>query len=107
MITLTESAKKQLDEYFAALPRSPIRIYAIPGGCRGPMLIMSLDEAHEEFDEIEETDGFRFCMARELRAMVQHVTIDCGVTGFSCTPLVPLPGSGGCTSCGGGCAGCQ
>lgn len=107
MITLTESASKLLTEYFKTLEKRPIRVYAIPGGCKGPMLIIALDETHEEYDEIEEKDGFCFCMARELKEMVREVTIDAGSTGFTCTPLVPLPNSGGCSSCSGSCSGCH
>ncbi len=107
MIILTESAKNLLTDYFRTLEKRPIRVYAIPGGCKGPMLIIALDEAHEEYDEIEEKDGFCFCMARELKEMVREVTIDAGSTGFTCTPLVPLPNSGGCSSCSGSCSGCH
>lgn len=32
MIELTESARKELDAYFADKDKSPIRIYLAPGG---------------------------------------------------------------------------
>lgn len=101
MIVLSEKAREFLETCFKNQdPRPDLRVYAIPG----PMLILAMDKARKDADDIEEKGGFTFCMAKELRRMVREVEIDVGTTGFMLTPLVPLPAgscSGGCGSCSG------
>ena len=91
MITLSENARKELEAYFADKERQTIRVYLAPGGCSGPRLVLALDEPGDE-DARFEQDGFAFCINKEL-------------LGFTVTPEVPLPSSGG-SSCGGCCGSC-
>lgn len=101
MIVLSAKAEEFLNTCFKNQnPKPELRVYAIPG----PMLILAMDKARVEDDDIEEKGGFTFCMTKELRRMVREVEIDVGTTGFTCTPLIPLPAgscSGGCSSCSG------
>lgn len=106
MLELTESARKELEHFFADKEKQTIRIYA-SGGCCGPRLAIALDEAGAS-DQVEEKDGFKFCMDKSLLELVKSVTIDLTYMGFTVEPEQPLPaGEGGCSSCGsgGGCGG--
>lgn len=103
MLELTDSARKELESYFADKEKSDIRIYLAPGGCCGPQLMLALDAATDE-DQSEEQAGFTFCLNEELLARIQGVKIDVGQTGFTVEPTVPLPETGGgCGGCSGGC----
>ena len=101
MITLSENARKELEAYFADKERQTIRVYLAPGGCSGPRLVLALDEPGDE-DARFEQDGFAFCINKELLQQVKSVSIDLSYLGFTVTPEVPLPSSGG-SSCGGCC----
>ncbi len=109
MITLSDKARELLAQCLDPDEVRPIRVYSVPGGCRGPMLVLALDEAHEDFDELCEAGGFRFCMARELAERTGGVDLDADASGFSLSPRRPLAPAGGCSgscsSCGPGCAG--
>ena len=104
MITLSENARKELEAYFADKERQTIRVYLAPGGCSGPRLVLALDEPGDE-DARFEQDGFAFCINKELLQQVKSVSIDLSYLGFTVTPEVPLPSSGG-SSCGGCCGSC-
>ncbi len=104
MLELTESARKELESFFADKKKETIRIYASTSCC-GPRLGMALDEA-QDTDTVVEKDGFTFCMAKDLLDQVKSVKIDLTYMGFAIEPEVPLPaGEGGCSSCGSGCGG--
>lgn len=104
MLELTESARKELESYFADKDKSDIRIYMTSGGCCGPRLALALDDAAEE-DCKEEQAGFTFCINKLLLAKVQGVKIDVSEMGFSVEPTLPFPESAG-GECGGCCGGC-
>ncbi|MFV0420690.1 IscA/HesB family protein [Oleidesulfovibrio sp.] len=99
MITLLESAHKELDAYFSDKEKASIRIYLAPGGCSGPRLALALDEAGEA-DKTAEAGGYTFVMNTDLHQQVGNVTIDVTCSGFTLTPQIPLPGGGGCGGCG-------
>ncbi|MDR3362448.1 MAG: IscA/HesB family protein [Desulfovibrio sp.] len=104
MLELTDSARKELEAFFADKEKSPIRIYAAGGCCGGPRLTLAMDEPTDQ-DITAEKNGFTFCISRDLLAQVQGVTIDLGYMGFMVDSLLPLesPEEGGCSACGGGC----
>ncbi len=107
MVTLTQSAKLELEQFFKDRPQSGIRIYIAPGGCSGLHLALALDEPTEN-DKAFEAEGFTFCIDNNLFEQIQGAKIDAGFIGFSVEPVVPLPDmgcgcGGGCGSCGGGC----
>lgn len=103
MITLTEKARQEFEEFFKTMPKRPVRVYLIPGGCSGPMCILAMDDITED-DVTEEVDGITFCMAAGLKDMIGGATIDVGAGGgFRCTPDRPIASScsGSCSSCSG------
>lgn len=103
VLTLTDSARKELDAFFEGKEKAPIRIY-MAGGCSGPRLALALDEPGAE-DKTEEQAGHTFCINAELLEQVQGVTVDLNHMGFVVEPATPLPVTGGgCSSCA-GCGG--
>ncbi|SDF68900.1 IscA/HesB family protein [Desulfovibrio legallii] len=103
MLSLSESARKELEAFFADKEKSPIRIYLAPGGCGGPHLGLALDAVADD-DQSEEQGGFTFCIHKDLLAQVEGVAIDLTYAGFSVEPQKPLPNAGGgCSGCSGGC----
>ncbi len=112
MITLTEKARTGIADFLKNKPAAPIRVYPKKDHAGGISLALALDTIHEDTDEVMECDGFTFCINRDLKRMVQHVTIDRGTMGFVCTPLIPLPdlkAGCGCTpsGCTGSCSSCH
>ncbi len=110
MITLSESASKELAAFFAshADAQKSIRVFFAPGGCCGPAATMALDEPGED-DVTETLDGVTFCMQKDLFEKVGSVAVDLGYMGFSITTERPFadPGQSGCSTCGGGCSSCH
>ncbi|WP_294446148.1 IscA/HesB family protein [uncultured Mailhella sp.] len=107
MFTLTESARTELDAFFADKEKSAIRLYLAPGGCSGPRIGLALDEPNEQ-DFVAEQDGYTFCATKELWATIGGATVDASPMGFLVTPEIPLPNMGGgcgCSSCGTGTCG--
>ncbi len=104
MITITESVRKELENYFNGKEKETIRVYLASGGCSGPRLALALDEPGEE-DAVYTTDGFTFCLSKELEAMVGNLSIDFATMGFVVDSEIPLPrpAGGGCGSC---CSSC-
>ena len=102
MFTLTESARTELDAFFADKEKSAIRLYLAPGGCSGPRIGLALDEPNER-DFVTEQDGYTFCATKELWATIGGAKVDASPMGFLVTPEIPLPNMGGgcgCSSCG-------
>ncbi|MDE5831847.1 MAG: IscA/HesB family protein [Desulfovibrio sp.] len=104
MLEISEDAKKELNEYFKDNEKGTIRIFLAPGGCSGPRLALALDEAGDD-DMVEEIDGFKFCINKQLEDQIKSAKIDLTPMGFIVVPEVPLPDSGG-SGCGGCCGGC-
>lgn len=105
MLDLSESARKELEAFFADKEKSPIRVYLAPGGCGGPHLALALDAAGDE-DQSEEQGGFTFCINKDLLAQVQGVKIDLTYMGFAVEPTVPLAAADGGSACGSCSSGC-
>ncbi len=104
MITLSESAVKELDEFFSDKEKSPIRVYLAPGGCSGPRLALALDAPGED-DDVSDQGGYSFCINKDLFAQTGDISVDVTYMGFAVDSVNPI-GGGGCHSCasGGGCA---
>ena len=101
MLTVSDTARKELEAFFADKDKQTIRIFLAPGGCCCPRLALALDEARDGDEKLED-QGFAFCIARELLDQIKSVTIDLNHMGFTVEPEVPLPSSGGgCGTCGG------
>lgn len=104
MLNVSESARTELEAFFADKPKSDVRIYLAPGGCSGPRLGLALDDSNDD-DTVMEQGGFTFCVNKSLWDTIGGVTIDLSPMGFTLDPVNPLPGGGasGCSSCGGSC----
>jgi len=103
MVELTDSARKELDSYFAENEKAPVRVFLHPGGCSGPALALALDEPTDN-DEVFDLDGLTVIVEKKLHANAEPITIDMGEMGFNIKSSLQLPQGGGCASCGGGCS---
>ena len=106
MLELSDSARKELDDFFASKPeeKKSIRIFTAMG-CGGPRLNMALDEPNDK-DFVEKNGDYSFCIEKELLNQVKSVKIDLSYMGFTVEPEVALPvpeGGSCCSTCGGGC----
>lgn len=99
MITVSESAVKELDEFFTDKEKSPIRVYLAPGGCSGPRLALALDKPGDG-DAVEAQGSYTFCVAKDLFETTGDISIDLSYMGFA-VDSVNSVGGGGC-----GCGGC-
>ena len=104
MITLSENARKELEAYFCGQGTPDHPCVSRSRRLLRPRLVLALDEPGDE-DARFEQDGFAFCINKELLQQVKSVSIDLSYLGFTVTPEVPLPSSGG-SSCGGCCGSC-
>lgn len=107
MLTVTDAAKAQMDEFFADKPKSPIRVYLSQGGCSGPRLGLALDEKNDA-DEVLEAQGYTFLVEKELYAQAKPLSVDLTHLGFEVQSSLQLGGGCGCSSSGcssGGCGG--
>lgn len=108
MLTLSDTAREELDAFFEDREKSPIRVYLAPGGCSGPRLSLALDEPGDA-DTVLEDKGYTFCINSELYTAAKNVTIAFSDMGFSVDSELELSNAGGCSpSCCSGCAsGCS
>jgi iron-sulfur cluster assembly protein len=104
MITLSDSAKEQLDGYFADKEKSPIRVF-LAGGCCGPKLSLALDEP-KDGDDTFEAGGYTLLAEKTLLAASGAISIDMTEYGFSVDSENPMGGGGSCGSGGCGSGGC-
>jgi Fe-S cluster assembly iron-binding protein IscA len=99
MITLSDTARKELDAYFADKEKDGVRVF-LAGGCGGPRLALALDEATAD-DDVFEDNGYTLCIEKELYKQTGKVFIDMGQMGFVVDSEMELPdaGEGGCSTC--------
>lgn len=104
MITVTESARKELTTYFEGKTIEPIRVHLADGGCSGPRLSLALDEVRDG-DKSVEQGAFTFLIQEELAEATGAITIDMSQYGFQIASENPMAGGSGCgCSSGGGCS---
>lgn len=104
MVTVTQPAKAQLDQYFSQNEKAPIRIFLSGGGCSGPKLALALDDPKDS-DDVFDVEGYSFVVDKELLGQATPLTVDFACSGFSIDSSLEL-GGGGCggCSCSGGCS---
>lgn len=115
MLEITDSAVKNVKDYLSQNNvSSAIRVSLMSGGCSGPSLSLSLDEAKDS-DLCVEQDGVNFVIDKGLSETCGAVKVDfvessggCGCSGggftISCEKTLPGARSGGCGgSCSSGC----
>jgi Fe-S cluster assembly iron-binding protein IscA len=106
MITVTETAVKELTNYFKDKEASPIRVHLVDGGCAGPQLSLALDNQCDGDKSVTQGD-LTFLISEDLAEATGAVTIDMTPYGFTVASENPMGGGGscGCSSCGtGGCS---
>lgn len=108
MLTVSEDAKKELDEFFSDKDKSPIRIYLAPGGCSGPRLALALDNPGDDDQSFAEA-GHNFCINKDLFEQTGNISVDVTYMGFAVESANPIGGGSGCCGCAsaGGCASAQ
>ena len=99
MLTVSDTAIKELDEYFTEREKSPVRIYLAPGGCSGPRLALALDTP-DDTDQVFDESNHTFCINKELYAQTGDISIDLSYMGFAIESANQVGGGGG------GCSGC-
>lgn len=100
MLELTDSARAELDAYFAGRSKTPIRVYLAPGGCSGPRLALALDQPNGD-DTVFDSNGYSFCVNTELLAAAKNITVGFSPAGFALDSELPV--GGGCSSCRSNC----
>ncbi len=98
MITLSDEAREELEEFFSAKEKSPIRVF-MSRGCSGARLALALDPATEE-DKTFTNNEFTFVINESLLDTTGAITINLTEMGFEVSSENPLP------NVGGGCSGC-
>lgn len=100
MLTLADSAKDLMDNYFSKNEKSPMRII-LASSCSGERLVVTLKPS-EPNDQVFEIEGYSIAVDRELLAQAQPMTIHASPTGFIIQSNLKLKagGCGSCSSCG-------
>ena len=102
MVSLSDSARTELDNYFADKQKTPIRVYLNKGGCCGPSLTLALDEPRDG-DDVFDVGGYTFVVEKELCALASPITVNMTDYGFAVSSSLKLEGgSRGSGGCGGG-----
>lgn len=96
MLTVTESAQKQIEAYFDGQEKQPIRIFLVQG-CGGPQIGMGLD-GKKVTDVVYEVGDVEYLVDKELLKQAQPIQVDWAQTGFRITSSLEL--GSGCSSCG-------
>jgi iron-sulfur cluster assembly protein len=116
MLEITDLAVTNVKDYLSQnnITNSAVRVSLMSGGCSGPSLSLSLDDAKDS-DLSVAKDGISFVIDKGLSTTCGAVKVDfaestggCGCSGggFTITCENPLPGArkGGCGgSCSSGC----
>jgi Fe-S cluster assembly iron-binding protein IscA len=97
MFEVTESATRQITEYFQDKTVAPIRIFLNEGGCGGPGLVMALDEKKATDDEFV-IGGFTYLVDRDFLETVKPIRVDFTESGYRLDCAVQF--SSGCSGCG-------
>ena len=98
MITLSEEAREELEEFFSAKEKSPIRVF-MSRGCSGARLALALDPPTDD-DKTFENNDFTFVINQDLLDTTGAISISLNDMGFEVSSENPLP------NVGGGCGGC-
>jgi iron-sulfur cluster assembly protein len=112
MLEVTESALTNIKDYLTQQKiDSTVRVNLMSGGCAGPSLGLSIDEAKDN-DDTFIYDGISFVVDKGLTVTCGAIKVDfiekrdrgcgCGDSGFTVTSDKPLPRSGGSCSCSSG-----
>lgn len=96
MLTLTDTAKTQILEYFNGNDIKPIRIF-LNSGCGGQQLALAVDDQRPE-DTLHTFGELTFLVEQSLMEKAEAITIDFDMQGFTIDSKLELA-SGGCSGC--------
>ena len=99
MVEVTETATKQIAEYFKDKDVLPIRIFLNEGGWGGPSLAMALDEP-KETDDTYEIGGFKYIVDNDFLKKAQPIKVDFAEYGFKISAGIDFSAGAGCSGCG-------
>ncbi|WP_067725918.1 HesB/IscA family protein [Oceanobacillus damuensis] len=74
-MNITEKAKQNLQTIFEEKGGEGIRFYSMGAGCCGPQLGISMD-APEENDIIEEINGIKVAIDKDVKNTLEGLTLD-------------------------------
>jgi iron-sulfur cluster assembly protein len=102
MLTVTESAKEQVLDYFKGNDIKPVRVF-VNSGCSGEQLALAVDEK-QPGDTVHSFEGLTFLVEQSLMEKAKTITIDFNMQGFTIDSKLELK-QGGCSECasGGSC----
>lgn len=103
MITLSDEAREELNEFFSTKEKSPIRVF-LARSCSGSRLALALDPATDD-DKTFEVNDFTFVISESLLDTTGAIAINLSDMGFEVCSEHQLPSTGGCGGCpsAGGC----
>lgn len=104
MVSLSDKARAELDNYFADKEKAPIRVFLNKGGCCGAALTLALDEAKDD-DEVYDLNGYTFVVEKDLALLAGPIAVDMTDYGFTVTSDLKLEGGSCSSSSCGGCSG--
>jgi iron-sulfur cluster assembly protein len=104
MFTVTETAQKQIKEYFKDKEIKPIRVFLNQSGCCGPQLAMGLDDKRAN-DSVFKVDGVQYLIDKTLLVQAQPVSVDYVSNGFMVSSELKF--DSGCSGCGSGGGSCS
>lgn len=96
MLTLTDTAKEQVLEYFKGNDIKPVRIF-LNSGCGGEQLALAVDDRQPE-DSVHTFGELTFLVEQSLMEKARSITVDFGMQGFTIDSGLELS-SGGCSGC--------
>ncbi len=96
MLTVTEAAQTQVDEYFKDKTRQPVRIF-VTQGCGGRQIAMAVDKI-QDTDEVYTINNIEYIVDKAFLEEAKPIKVDFGTNGFSVSSSLEL--GSGCSSCG-------
>lgn len=97
MFSVTDTAQKQIKEFFKDKELKPIRVFLNQGGCCGPQMAMGLDDKKEN-DSVFKVDGVQYLIDKSLLIQAQPIIVDYLTNGFIVSSNLKL--DNGCSTCG-------
>jgi len=104
MISLSDAAKAELENFFKVQDKAPVRVCVQEdeGGRR--FLGMLLEEDDPADDQVFEVEGYRFLVDNDLAGALEAIQIDVVDGDFVIRFKARADGQAGCgCGCGGGC----
>ena len=96
MLTITDTARNQVLDYFKEGDIKPVRVF-VNSGCSGQQLALAVDE-QQPGDTVHSFGELTFLVEQKLMENAKTITIDFNMRGFSIDSKLELV-QGGCSGC--------